>query len=124
MKNSSLTELETLQISASVASIFDKKWNCYSCMTHKHFEKYKKVKGCVSTPKTNYKIEGFELNKCLGNFATREIYSYIEMHKLYEQGIMPFAGPMVEQPAKLIDMFNMISQLKQEHIDKIESKRK
>lgn len=122
MKASTLTEFETLQVSASVASIFDQKWNCYQCSKHKHFESYKKVKGCISTPKTNYQIEGFKINKCLGNFASREVYAFIEMHKLYEKGVMPFGGSMADQPAKLIDLFNIIGQLKNEHQEKLDKK--
>lgn len=83
-------------------------------MTDKNHEAFKRVKGCVSTPKTNYKVEGFELNTCLGNFARNEFYSYMEMLRQYEKGIMPFPGAMAEQPAKVIDIFNMISQLRNE----------
>jgi len=85
-------------------------------MTHRDFDKYQKVKGCISTPRTNYKVEGFKINKCLGNFTSREVYSYFEMFKVYERGIMPFEGSMMDQPAKLIDLFNMIEQLKLEKV--------
>lgn len=119
-----LTEFETLQVTASIWSIFDEKWNCYKCMTSRHFEAYKKVKGCVSTPKTNYQVEGFKINKCLGNFTSREVYSYFEMFKMYERGIMPFGGAMVDQPAKVIDLFNMIEQLKAEKIAELNDKNK
>lgn len=123
MKHSSLGEVETLQVTASIASLFDDKWNCYTCMTSKYFERYKSVKGCVSDPRTRYQIEGYKLNKCLGNFVSREICAYYEMYTLYEKGIMPFEGVMTDQPAKLIDLFNMIGQLKFEYLDKERRKR-
>lgn len=109
-----MTEYETLQITASVWSIFDSRWNCFNCANQRNFEQLKKVKGCISTPKANYTVEGFKLNKCLGNFTSREVYGYFELNKLFEKGIMPFEGAVSEQPAKLIDLFNMIEQLKNE----------
>ncbi len=120
--------METLAVTASVWSIFDDRWNCNKCMQLKHHEKQKKVMGCYLTAKTNYHVEGFEINKCLGNFTSREIYSYFEMHKMYELGVMPFGGDMIDQPAKLIDLFNMIGQLRnekrKEQQDAIEKKRR
>lgn len=93
-------------------------------MNSDNFEKLQKVKGCVSTPKTNYKIEGFKLNKCLGNFTSNEIYGYFEMYKLYEKGIMPFDGAISDQPAKIIDLFNMIDQLKAEKTEENQKKKR
>ena len=119
MKISTLSEYETLQIIASVESIFSSHWNCYKCMTDKNHERMKKVKGCVYTPKTNYKVEGYQLNKCLGNFSSREIYGYFDMLKSYEAGVMPHGGSFAQQSAKLIDLFNMIMQLRDEKYEKM-----
>lgn len=118
-----LSEYETLQVTASIWSIFDDKWNCYTCVNSKVHERLKTVKGCISTPRTNYKVEGFKLNKCLGNFASKEIYAYFDMFKLYDKGIMPLGGAMIDQPAKLIDLFNMIDQLRAEKIKELQDKK-
>jgi len=114
MRMNTLSEYETLTVTASIWSIFDKRWNCYHCIKSKDHERIKKIQGCEFTPRTFYKIEGFKLNRCLGNFTSREVLGFFEMFKLYSKGIMPFDGCMSDQPAKLIDLFNMIDLLQAE----------
>lgn len=122
LKVSTLSEFEVLQVTASVWSIFDDKWNCNVCVQSERHDQHKKIKGCISTPRTNYQVEGFRINKCLGNFTSKEVYSYFEMHRFYEKGVMPFSGAMSDQPAKLIELMNIIGQLKNEKLKEIEER--
>lgn len=60
----------------------------------------------------------FEFTKCLGNFFTPVIYELLEMHRIYEQGIMPFPGAPGDQPYKIIEIFRIMSVWKSDKMKK------
>ena len=55
---------------------------------------------------------GFESFKC------DEISYLLETHSAFEKSMLPFAGSFSEQPAKVIEVFQLISALKQERDDR------
>ena len=44
------------------------------------------------------------------------------MHEAYEKGILPFEGPLVDQPAKIVDIFNILNNFNLERQQEMQKK--
>lgn len=111
-------------------SLDDQEYNCHWCLkkyqgradkeeiTYKNRER----KGCFSISQyALHNIDNLRYHTCIGNFASESALSFIEAEARYNQGILPFAGSLFEQPAKVIEIFSCIAAWKQ---DKLEKQRK
>jgi hypothetical protein len=56
-----------------------------------------------------YKIENVIYKSCVGNYNSN-IGFLTEAFSKYEKGMLPFKGTLSDQPAKLIEIFNIIEQ--------------
>lgn len=54
---------------------------------------------------------------CIGNFYRDGWAYWLQMYRQYQGGLLPFPGTVSEQPAKVIEVFNIIS-LFEENIEK------
>ena len=105
-------------------AIYNSQFQCEKCLSkYAHrtdattmTEKIRKTKGCYdhySTPiHTVQQAVTLKYKTCIGNFYSYPVVSWAGAHAQYEKGIMPFKGGYMEQPAKAIDILNIISELK------------
>lgn len=122
----SVTPREYASIVATVQACYDSRWNCYHCLTEydnrnlKNVEQLVKtkrdVKGCWGKKKP-YVIEDVEYYTCIGNYNSQITKRYIDMFDHYEKGIMPFNGSSMEQPCKVIEIFNIIKSVRNQIVE-------
>lgn len=86
-------------------------------------ERNRRSKGCFDYTTKTFLVENAKYYSCIGNFV-KPIDYLVESFVQYEKGIMPFEGGILEQPNKIIEVFNIISQLRKEHLKLEESKKK
>jgi hypothetical protein len=65
------------------------------------------MKGCFDYTTKQYRLENITYNTCIGNYSVNLDY-FFDAFALYEKGIMPFDGPLGNQPSKIISIFNII----------------
>jgi hypothetical protein len=72
-------------------------------------EKNRQTKGCRETRDQTLHRIGQELSfkTCIGNFVNQKILRFFEAFLAFEaHGVLPFPGSYLEQPAKIMDMFD------------------
>jgi hypothetical protein len=77
--------------------------NCHDCNEAK-----KKYRGCKGNPVQPFMWEGKPLDRCPIKKIPAEVSEYIRYYSYYKKGILPFRGGLSEQPAKLLDIFDVI----------------
>jgi hypothetical protein len=83
----------------------ERKW-CFSTSDKPHFA-YKGVGPMGNSTAINY-------SQCPARFYSNKWASIIGMHDQYKKGVMPFDGSPMDQPASIIEAFNLINNLKEE----------
>lgn len=104
-----------LLLSTIESKLEPKKFNCHNCIyqygTSKRLtdktERTRKLKGCFDYTTKSYRLENIKYDTCIGNYVTNLDYLF-DAFGLYEKGIMPFDGPLSNQPSKIISIFNII----------------
>jgi hypothetical protein len=91
-------------------------------------------KGCFDifpTPILSYRpqhtMEGYhKINylKCVSYFYNNACAEWINYSERFKMGYMPFAGSELEQPAKFVELMELVDNLKAEHRIIIEEKAK
>lgn len=61
---------------------------------------------------------------CPSNFYNPAIALLIDMGRHFREGILPFEGGLFDQPAKVIDCFNLLENLNVEHQKDVQEKAK
>lgn len=103
-------------LAALEVALEPKKYSCNSCAaSYKEINKEAKrrPKGCYDYSTRVYKIENIIYKSCIGNY-NNNIDFLLESFSFYEKGMLPFKGTLAEQPAKIIDIFNIIEQRRYE----------
>jgi hypothetical protein len=75
----------------------------------------RKLKGCYDFTTKAYKLENIVYKSCVGNF-TKNIVYFLEAFSQYEKGMLPYNGSLGEQPAKIIEIFNIIDKIRRRHL--------
>jgi hypothetical protein len=79
--------------------------------------KYRESKGCFAPrPMVVHKIGDLHFKSCIGNFFDYSVISLMDAHDKLDKGILPFEGSYMDQPAKVMDIFKIIHNHKQEQI--------
>ena len=58
-----------------------------------------------------HSVNNINFYSCICNFNNTFMSFYLEMHELYKKGIMPYQGGLDQQPAYLLEIFNVIDSL-------------
>lgn len=61
---------------------------------------------------------------CPSNFFNPAYSQIIDMFRHFQRGVLPFNGGLLDQPAKIIEIFNLIENLDSERIKDLERKQK
>jgi len=81
-------------------------------------KKMRTAKGCWEAfPKVIHHIGEIGFKRCIGNYTSEGIYSWVEAHSLYEKGVLPFPGALMDQPNKVIEIFQCIASAKHEKME-------
>jgi hypothetical protein len=109
---------EWVEIKATLQSIEDDRFNCAKCLSRYDgrpdgevmLAKVRANMGCQEMKGAAiHKIpSGLSFRTCVGNFVRPGLYPLISAHRRFQQGVMPYAGGLMDQPAKLIDLFGVI----------------
>lgn len=86
-------------------------------------EKRRKVKGCWGGG-ISYSLEDIEFNACIGNFTSQGAKYIIDLFMMFEKGVMPYEGSLSDQPAKLLEAFDMIRSIREQKRLENEQKQK
>jgi hypothetical protein len=74
-------------------------------------QKMRDIKACAtvkSEPVQNIDKEIF-FSSCIGNYFDFSAMAMLNVHRHFEAGVMPYAGGLMDQPAKLIEVMGVIS---------------
>ena len=133
MEISSLSRLEQVETLSTLAALTNKEFSCSHCLNKyakrsnaKEIEtQYRDNKGCYGVK--HYPIISFDTQKtklftCPGNFFSRAVVGWYEMHRHIEKGIQTFDGGIGDQPNKLIELYRIFEthnlQLQEKQLEK------
>lgn len=130
-----VSSYEYIKIVSTIEAILDKKFNCFSCQnmysknqdyekkreTYKaHTNKRRAKQNCFSlNDRCVYQLENIKYYTCVGNFYDKSVCDLYEMYTLYDKGVLPYNGALVDQPAKIIEVFQLIGGLRAEKIERL-----
>jgi hypothetical protein len=133
-----LSDYERVLLYCTLESIFneDDFYTCHKCLKSYANEsdegkreamvtKMRKLKGCWGTIRGGYKIEEYEIGTCIGNYSTHQVHDFFGWYLKYEQfGILPYAGSLYDQPAKIMEIFDLIGNFKYKKMKEREEKQR
>ena len=115
---------------ASLESFFNKRVNCQHCISkyygtarHKMIEVTQKQMGCFNNKRLN-KLENICYHGCIGNFKDEGVDYLMALFLNYERGMLPYNMSYSEHPNKLIEIFNVIENFKNKHLEKKQKRKK
>lgn len=108
-------------LQATLKAIADSRYNCTDCLKQgkgrKDGEAYVKSiqesKGCrAEMPGYFHSIPlengALQFKRCIGNFFERRWLPFVDAFRLYKNGVLPYPGSAMEQPAKVMEIFRVI----------------
>jgi hypothetical protein len=98
----------------------EKKWDCDACVRTIDEATRKGVKGCLGGK--DYTIRNgnrdfCRVDRCIGNFYTPSIGFWYRAYRQYLNGVLPFPGALLDQPAKVLDVFGVFESLEYERTE-------
>jgi len=131
---STLSNLEYIELSSTLAALSNQKYNCRHCLTQYSnrsdsqmiTEKVRRIKNCevVGEQYIHQILQGntqMMFSTCPGNFFSQSAMSWVEMSHSMEKGILPYPGGYMDQPNKAIEVLRIIQT---ERMSQMEKKRK
>lgn len=83
--------------------------NCHDCN-----EALKKYRGCEGQPRQPYVFDGKPMDRCPARVIPIEVKEYIRYYSYYKKGHLPFNNGLSRQPAKLLDIFDILESAENE----------
>lgn len=116
---SSVSDYEVVKIYASIEAYFEDGFNCHKCtaVKRRHADKLfnkQKSKGCFDFNTTSFLIGDpnkeltVKFKGCVGNYTSISVNYFFDLFLNYEKNVLPFKGTLGEQPAKIIEVFQLI----------------
>jgi hypothetical protein len=107
-----LSGTDTAKIFANVEILYNKQYNCFSCKK-KFSEAYRNERRyCTkSSEKPIHKINGINFHRCIGSFYCAGYFSINDIVRNYRNGVLPFSGGLLDQPAKVIEAISYAESL-------------
>jgi hypothetical protein len=129
MKISRVSIYEYITINATIRQLY-KKDNCQSKVAYirNRFQKYddceqrvlswQKSNGCIEKlNRTVDRIDNIKFNKCTCLFNNINIDKLIQMSELLKVGILPFKGALMDQPAQIMEILDVVSYAKHREVN-------
>jgi hypothetical protein len=92
-------------------------------------QKHLEIKRCnVTRDKPFVTIDNVTYYRCCCQYSNPRFHLYLAMFSLYQKGVLPFPGSLIEQPAYIVEIMSLFSEQQQkaeeaEH-KKLEKKQK
>lgn len=90
-------------------------------------EANRKVKGCWGSTEFLHEIVvpggRISFKTCVGNLVQDGMFHWIVLHRQFQKGVLPYPGSLSEQPAKVLELFELIDSFKIQQAEE-EEKRK
>ena len=118
-----VSEYECALIFAKIEEVMDEKktFNCYHCKTkNKNKEttqKERTIKGCFDAT-VKYTLENISYSYCLGNYCFPSAGEALLLFIEFEKGLLPDAGGLLDQSAKIMQVFDVIRARREEKREK------
>lgn len=122
---SQITHQDFIAIQATLHGLENKRYNCEVCLKGyrgrtneaEMLQKEREAKACqVIRPTPFMKIGNIAYSTCVGNFYSASVVHLLTAFGHYENGIMPYPGSLMEQPSKVIEVFSVMNQIKQDKL--------
>ena len=123
---SSITNKEYVQLVSTYWYMCDENFNCFKCKKKYSLGVRDKNKACF-TPREKEIVNyngSIKYFTCPSNNFNHSCVAIIDMHRLFQAGILPFTGGLSDQPAKIIEFFKIIDGLNSERQKDLERKQK
>jgi hypothetical protein len=120
---SSLSTYDMVAIQANFYYIVEDRFNCEEKLkelaARSSYEKARRLvsvsNGCDTIDeKPKYRIDNINYHTCFCNFKHPSIYLFLNLHRQYEKGMLPFEGSLVDQPNYIMEVFSVLSKLRTE----------
>jgi hypothetical protein len=123
---SQMSDIETVQMIATFFSLTEPAFNCAACLIRYKKEHRDSQKGCnAPTSRVVAKYHSFfEFKRCPGALKSQAMREIIQLHRLWESGVLPYDGGVLDQPAKIVEAMGLVDSLKFEHQKDLEAKAK
>ena len=118
---------EFIEIITTFEILSDKSqtYNCYNCV-NKLAKKAKNIfnaRHCkdLYEKETNFidaKDYRISFNTCVGNFNSPAVSEMIVIMQNFKEGVMPYPGGLMDQPAKLVEILNLLYSLESKQVEK------
>ena len=121
-----VSDSEYIYIASTIKTMFEKHFNCFHCKAQyadrkEMALKLRKQKGCFDvSSKVLYRFDQITYKTCIGNFYDPQTAQLVDMFNKFEIGVLPYPGSYTDQPAKIIEVFQLIDSLKQTEVKRIE----
>jgi hypothetical protein len=119
---------EYVSLVSTFWAIHDQQYNCQKCKKKQSQSVRDSRKACSTTKETPVvtygKSEEIKYFTCPSNFYNPAYAILIDMLRHFRQGVLPFEGGLFEQPAKVVDYFNLLENLSYEHQKDIQEEAK
>lgn len=105
-----------IRIVATHYASYNENFNCSSCVIKHSEDRRNRLKGCseiIKNPVAKYK-DRVIFYKCPSNFYSAYIAGLMGHARHIESGLLPYSGGLLDQPAKLVDIYNQINALRVE----------
>ena len=123
MRISSATSKDQVLISAHIRSIYRPKYQCEKQLNElrlknkkaddNYIENIKKARGCgYVTKHLVERIGNIEYYTCLCQFKHPLTGALLSLSKHYDNGVMPFKGSLLEQPAQIVELLELVNSAK------------
>lgn len=84
------------------------------------------LSGCVEKPSSTvrYRFDNLCFYNCFCNYIDHSTNYLLDLFLHFEKNLLPFPGTITEQPAKILEVFNIFSYLKSEKMKEEQKKAK
>lgn len=123
---STLSKLDYIKILSTLYAYDNRRFDCNHCLKlyvnradrEMMLKKERDQKACQRINETPiHKIgETLQFKTCIGNFYSDSVGYLVAAFSKFEDGVMPYAGAYLDQPAKIIQAFDVISAWKADKI--------
>jgi hypothetical protein len=127
-----VSEYEYALLMATIEAMYDKnkRFDCHKCKIknkgatnwEETNRKERTIKGCFDAV-ANWRVDNVMFKKCIGNFVLPSTNNLLTMFNLYERGLLPYGGSVSNQPAKVMQVFEIINARKSEKQEENSDKR-
>lgn len=114
---STITQDDYILLKSTLNVLDNQDYQCEKCLVkYKRHNDYKnmtvklrRLRGCeVKSDRANISMDDLSYRRCPGNYYSRSCVSLIETYQYFDKGILPYEGPLSDQPNKVIEAYKII----------------